>query len=187
MGTEVFPKLYPGDIAATRGSGLQLWLNQKCVTPKTDRLHFFVMGDYLPWDDDYVILESISKGITVGRLSFYRPEDLEIYRVNIENWKELGKKAAAELTKHGRAHYDHLLVAKLALGVLLLLLRGKKPPWEPMQFPYGRDAKFICSEAAAEAWRGIGHPVIPKGVVPLASTFVQALQEGRIRKIFPKP
>jgi len=194
-----YPTLYPADIGATRGSGPLLWVSQRLIEPKTDRIHFFVIGDYLPWDNDYVILESIGKGIAVGRLSFYKPEDVEIYRVFLgqtpeqrlgklrtEEFHEVRKRAAAELTRVGRARYDYILIVQIAFGALTLLLRGKLPPWRPEQFPYGRDRKYICTEAANFCWRAVGHPIIPPGVVPLPAGFAQALQEGMIHKIFPR-
>ncbi len=194
-----YPTLYPADIGATRGSGPLLWLSQHLIEPKTDRIHFFLIGDYLPWDNDYVILESIGKGIAVGRLSFYNPMDVEIYRVVLsetpeqrlgklrtEEFHEVRKRAAAELTRVGRARYDYILIAQIAFGALTLLLRGKLPPWRPEQFPYGRDRKYICTEAANFCWRAVGHPIIPPGVVPLPAGFAQALQEGRMHKIFPR-
>ncbi len=88
MENRIYPILYPADIGATRGSGPLLWLSQHLIEPKTDRIHFFVIGDYLPWDNDYVILESIGKGIAVGRLSYYAPEDVEIYRVVLSETPE---------------------------------------------------------------------------------------------------
>lgn len=189
----IYPILYPADIGATRGRGPLLWLSQHLIEPKTDRIHFFIIGDYLPWDNDYVILESIGKGIAVGRLSFYKPEDVEIYRVVLGRDQRLGvlrpelrKRAAAELTRVGRARYDYILIAQIAFGALTLLLRGKLPPWRPDQFPYGRDQKYVCTEAANFCWRAVGHPIIPPGVVPLPAGFAQALQEGMIRKIFPR-
>ncbi|GAH84387.1 unnamed protein product, partial [marine sediment metagenome] len=83
MLSEIYPRLFRADIGATRGKGPLLWFSKNLIEPKTDRVHFFLIGEYLPWDDDYVILEAIGKGIAVGRLSFYKPEDVEIYRVNI--------------------------------------------------------------------------------------------------------
>lgn len=184
-----YPRLLPGDIGATRGKGIGLWACQHLITPATDRFHFFIIGDYLSWDDDYVILESIGKGISVGRLSFYHPEDLEIYRVNLVQPRDeiqIRKRAAAELTRVGRASYDWILIAEITLGALTLLLRGKLPPWEPGQFPYGRDRRFVCTEAANEAWRGVSKPIIPAGVAPLPAGFKQALNAGKLQKIFPE-
>jgi len=187
MATEIYPALAPGDIGAIRGRGLGLWACQNLIKPKTDRFHFFLVGGSIPWDNDYVILESIGKGIAVGRLSFYKWQDVEIYRVVHEDWEELGERAAAALTLHGRARYDYILILEIALGALSLLLRGKLPPWEPKQFPYGRDKAFICTEAARLGWLTIGHPILMGGVVPVPATYMLALQEGRIKRIFPAP
>ncbi|GAH41697.1 unnamed protein product [marine sediment metagenome] len=155
MENRIYPILYPADIGATRGSGPLRWISQHLIEPKTDRIHFFIIGDYLPWDKDHVILESIGKGIAVGRLSFYKPEDVEIYRVvlsetpeqrlgnrKVEEIHEVRRRAAAELTRFGRARYDYILIAQIALGALTLLLRGKLPPWRPEQFPYGKNKDY---------------------------------------------
>jgi len=194
MLSEIYPRLYPADIGATKGKGPLLWFSRHLLEPKTDRIHFFVIGDYLPWDDDYVILESIGKGIAVGRLSFYKPEDVEIYRVNLgpgplvpKLAHELRRRVAAELTRVGRARYDYILYIQLILGALSLLLRGKLPPWKPEQVPYGRNKAYICTEAARYGWRAVGHPIFPEGVAPTPSAFKQALIEKKMRKIFPKP
>ena len=190
----IYPRLYPADIGGTRGKGPLLWFSQNLIEPKTDRVHFFLIGDYLPWDDDYVILESIGKGIAVGRLSFYKPEEVEIYRVNLGGdprmsklASELRRRAAAELTRVGRARYDYILIIQIAFGALQLLVTGKLPPWRPDQFPYGRNKEYICTEAANFGWRAVGHPIIPPGVVALPAGFKQALIENKIRKVFPRP
>jgi len=188
-----YPWLLPGDIAGCKGKGLLLWLSQHLLEPSTDRVHFFVIGDYIPWDDDYVILESIGKGIAVGRLSFYKPEELEIYRVNLARdprmrWTEmlLRREAAAALSRLGRARYDYILYIQLVLGALFLLLKGNLPPWRSKDMPYGRNRCYICTETAAEAWRAVGHPIIPEGVVPTPAAFKQALLDNKMRKIFPR-
>ncbi len=194
MLSDIYPRLFPADIGATRGKGPLLWFSQHLLEPKTDRIHFFIIGDYLPWDDDYVILESIGKGIAVGRLSFYKPEDVEIYRVNLGHGPlvpklahELRRRVAAELTRVGRARYDYILYIQLILGALSLLLRGKLPPWKPEQVPYGRNKAYICTEAARYGWRAVGHPIFPEGVAPTPSAFKQALIEKKMRMVFPKP
>ncbi|MBA7700621.1 hypothetical protein ES703_109341 [subsurface metagenome] len=190
----IYPRLYPADICATKGKGPLLWFSQHLLEPKTDRIHFFIIGDYLPWDDDYVILESIGKGIAVGRLSFYKPEDVEIYRVNLGHGTlvpklahTLRRQVAAELTRVGRARYDYILYLQLILGALSLLLRGKLPPWKPEQIPYGRNKAYICTEAVRYGWRAVGHPIFPEGVAPTPSAFKQALIDGKMRMIFPRP
>lgn len=187
-----YPRLLPGDIGGVKGKGCLLWLSQHLIKPKTDRVHFFIIGDYLPWDDDYVILESIGKGIAVGRLSFYGPEELRIYRVNLSNDPRLRvfntllrRQAAAELSRVGRARYDYILFIQLFFGALTLLARGKLPPWRSGDFPYGRDRKYICTEAAAEAWRAVGRPLIPERTVPTPAAFRQALMDNKMRIIFP--
>jgi len=194
MLSEIYPWLYPADIGATRGKGPLLWFSQHLLEPKTDRIHFFIIGDYLPWDDDYVILESIGKGIAVGRLSFYKPEDVEIYRVKLsgdprlrEVDKLLRRQVAAELTKVGRARYDYILYLQLIAGGISLLLKGKLPPWKPEQVPYGRNKAYICTEAARYGWRARGHPIFPEGIAPTPSAFKQALIDGKMRQVFPKP
>jgi len=186
----MYPKFLPGDIGAVPGKGLVRFFAENLLTPKTDRFHFFIVGDYLPWDDDYVILESIGKGIAVGRLSFYEPEELEIYRVNLPSVSEdeemlIRRMATAYLTLVGRARYDYILIAQLILSVIPMLIKGNLPPWKAEEFPYGRDKKYICTEAAAEAWLGVGYPVIPKGVAPTPSAFKQAEMDCRITRIFP--
>ena len=188
-----YPKLFPGDIFGVKGGGIAGWLCRHLITPSTDRFHFGLVGDYLPWDDDYVILESIGKGIAVGRLSFYNPEDIEIYRVNLSRDPRLRivnmllrRQVAAELTKVGRARYDWILIAQLVVGALRLLATGNLPPWKPEQFPYGINNKYVCTEAGNYGWRAKGHPIIKAGVVPLPAGYKQALIERRMRKIFPE-
>lgn len=186
----IYPELYPADIGAVVGKGPLLWCSQNLLEPKTDRIHHLLIGDYLPWDDDYVILESIGKGIAVGRLSFYQPDDLEIYRVVLDNEGspedlDLRSRVAAELTRVGRARYDWMLYIQLGAGALSLICRGEMPPYDPAQLPYGRNRAYICTEAANFGWRYHDHPIISKGVVPTPAGFKMALLEGRIRKVFP--
>jgi len=194
MLSDIYPRLFPADIGATRGKGPLLWFSRNLLEPKTDRIHFFVIKQYIPWDDDYEILESIGKGIAIGRLSFYKPEDVEIYRVNLGSDPRLGdvakllrRQVVGELSKVGRARYDFILYLQLIAGGISLLLRGKLPPWTPEQVPYGRNKAYICTEAARYGWRARGHPIFAEGIAPTPSAFKQALQEGKMRKIFPKP
>jgi len=185
-------RLRPGDIVGVRGKGLLRWLSEHLLKPRTDRVHFFLIGDYIPWDDDYVILESIGKGIAVGRLSFYDPDDLEVYRVPLSHDPgvysvndRLRAMVAAELTKVGRARYDYILYIQMVIGALQLLVTGHLPPYSPAQLPYGRNKAYICTEAANYGWRAVGHPIIRPGEVPTPAGYKQAEMDGKIRKIYP--
>lgn len=173
-----------GDIGATKGKGIAGWLSKNLFIPHSDRFHFFLIAEPVDGEDDYIILESItSKGITVGRLSWYPLDELHVYRVKDPHWQALGRLAVLELTKYGRAGYDYLLPVKLLLGVLQLILKGKLPPWRPEQLPYGRNSRFLCTEAANESWRAVGYPIIPEGVCPLPAGFELALEEDRLVRI----
>jgi hypothetical protein len=186
--TTSYPRLLPGDIGGVRGKGIFGWLSKHLLKPHTDRYHFFLVGDYIPWDDDYVILESIGKGIAVGRLSFYNPDDIEIYRVPLDESPgsdQLRRRASVELTRVGRARYDYMLYAQLLAGALSLMLLLQFPPYDPAQLPYGRNKAYICTEAANYGWRAVGHPIIPWGVVPVPAGFKKAELKGKITRIFP--
>jgi len=194
MLSDIYPRLFPADIGAVKGKGPLLWLSSNLLKPKTDRIHFFLIGDYIPWDDDYVILESIAKGIAIGRLSFYKPEDIEIYRVNLASDpkmedlnRQLRRRVAAELTRVGRARYDYILYLQLIAGAITLFFKGKLPPYDPADLPYGRNKDYICTEAANFGWRAVGRPIIELGVVPTPSGYKKALLEKKIRRVFPKP
>ncbi len=196
-----YPELLPGDIAGVKRKDFIGRMANKMLVPHTDLFHFFLIGDYLSWDDDYVILESISKGIAVGRLSFYNPADVVIFRrVLPEDWHRyyeegglqmqespefIRKKAAAALTLKGRARYDWLLILQLALTLPGLLLRGKFPPYQPEDLPYGRNKAYICTEAVVFAWQHVGFPIVPKHIVPVPAAIVRAVQERRLVRIYP--
>lgn len=196
-----YPDLKPADIVGVKRKGFIGRLMKWAIYPPTQLFHFFIIGDYLPWDDDYVILESIGKGIAVGRLSFYDPADLTIFRrVLPEGWipyddgtsqevvvthQFVRKKAAAELTRVGRARYDWLLILQTALYALSMILMGKLPPWYPELFPYGRNKAYICTEAVVAAWRAVGFPVVPENLIPVPSAIIMAVQDGRLEQIYP--
>jgi hypothetical protein len=176
--------LLPGDIVAVKGKGVVGWLSRNAFLPHTDRFHFLLIAEYIECEDDYVILESIArKGIAIGRLSWYLGKDVEVYRVPADS-QYPGRLAVTMLTRYGRCGYDYLLPAKLMLGAMRLLVSGKLPPWRPEQLPYGRDSRYLCTEAANEAWRLAGYVIIPEGVCPLPAGFISALCQGRLIRIY---
>lgn len=179
-------EFYPGDIGASKGKGIAAWLSKNLFWPQTDRFHYFLIGQYVPWDNDYLILESItSKGVTVGRLSWYPLEELEVYRIKDPDWQELGRRVIIEATKFGRFYYDYSLPFKLFAGAIRLIVTGHLPPWGAEALPYGKNSYFLCTELVNEAWGGVGRPIVPKGVAPLPSAFQRAVELDQLVKIFP--
>lgn len=176
-------EFWTGDIFAVKGSGPSGWASQNLLLPRTDRYHHGILGDYISREDDWVVLESIFKGPTVGRLSWYRGKDLEIYRP-VGATPEDGRRAAAEATRWGRAPYDYLLIARLALAYLRFHLDDlpmRRPHyWE---LHYVEDSAFICTELAYRAWAWFEPPVIPRGP-PLPQAFKDALDAGRLTLIW---
>lgn len=171
-------ELQPGDIFATKGKGVLGWLNSKLTAPETDRFHYGLV--WLKRGDDYIILESIGKGIAVGRLSFYEGDDIKFYRANCP--KNLRAAAPVELTEWGRSRYDYLLVAKLVVqGLWLLLWHRRRIRAE--ELTWSQDNVLICTEAVDVAYDAVGVNIIPLGTCPIPSAFKQAELDGRIIEI----
>ncbi|MBA7574745.1 hypothetical protein ES708_16560 [subsurface metagenome] len=171
-------KLQPGDIFATRGSGLLGWLSRRLMEPENDRYHYGIILQ--KWQEDYLILESISKGLSIGRLSFYEGADIKFYRVDCP--QGLRKAAPFELTRWGRSRYDYLLVAKLvAQGLWLLLWLRRRI--RPEELTWSQDNVLLCSEGVDIAYDAVGVNIIPLHVCPTPSAFKQAEFDGRIKEL----
>lgn len=170
--------LQSGDIFATKGHGLLGWLSRSLMEPETGRYHFGIILQ--KWQDDYLILESISKGLSVGRLSFYKGADIKFYRVNCP--RDLKVAAPFELTRWGRSLYDYLLVAKLVVQGLWLLLWHRRRI-RPEELTWSQDNALLCSEAVDIAYDAVGVNIIPIHVCPTPSAFRQAELDGRIEKL----
>jgi hypothetical protein len=183
----LYPSLLPADIGGVKSKGPMGYLAQKLTVPYSGLFHHFIVGDYIAEDDDYVILESINKGVTVGRLSFYDPSEVVILRRVLpfqEQNMVIRRRASVALTELGRCGYDWLLAAHLILAIPQLLLKGKKPPYRPEQFPYGRNSSYVCTEAVAYAWSKAMFPIIPKRVVPLPAAIVRSYMDGHLELIY---
>ena len=111
--------LQPGDIAATRGTGPLGWLSKNLLDPETDRYHHMIIGGWVRSQQDWVVYESIGKGVAIGYLgALYTGQELEVYRLSTRNAQEIGEDVVDILPYYGRAHYDYLLPMKLAVGAL---------------------------------------------------------------------
>jgi len=177
-------KLEPGDIFATRGKGITGWAVRNLISPPTDRFHFGII--WKPLGDDYIILESVSKGVAVGLLSWYDPKDIEVYRVDC--FKYLRAAAPDQLVVWGRSKYDYLLILKIAFGGLFAFLKAfflgsKLERLRAEDFPYGENSELICTEAVDIAYNAVGVNLIPEGIIPLPNAFRQAELDGKMRKV----
>lgn len=174
-------KLESGDIGQVKGERLLSKLASKLTEPYTDRFHFFLIWKKI--GDDYLILESIGKGIAVGRLSFYEGQDVKIYRVNCP--ATLRHQAPNELTKYGRSKYDYFLIVKIITQGLWTIFRNFCEgegihPIRAEDLTWVWDDAFVCTEAVAQAYNMVGVNIIPYGVCPMPSAFKQAELEGVI-------
>jgi len=185
-----WPELKPGDIFAVKGEGILAWLNQKLIKPETDRYHFGIIGDYVSWEDDYIILESIDKGIAVGRISFYKNSDVKVYRINNsdENADYYGRHATTELSRLGRRKYDYLLCLKIALGVFKLWLVQVATLHRPTsvnfwEIEYATNSAFICTEAAATAYERAGYLLLNPRECQVPSAYQEQIDNGRLVEV----
>lgn len=177
--------LQTGDPFAVKLHGPVLWLVTHFLQPYINRLHFGILWHKRP-DGDFVIIESIPRGLSIGLLSWYKDYEKTFYRVNCP--AELRHKAPDALVEWGRARYDHLLVLKLALGAVvaffkILVKERKVRKLRAEDFPYAKNSSLICTEVPDVAYDAVGVNIIPIGVVPLPNAFRQAAIEGRLVEI----
>jgi len=176
-------KLESGDIGAVKGEGVLPKLNAELTEPYTDRFHFFLV--WKKAGDDWIILESIGKGIAVGRLSFYAGQDVKIYRVNCPAYYR--HRAPLELTKWGRAKYDYILILKIfAQGIWAIFknfLKGEGiHPIKASDISWKHNSTLVCTEAVDIAYLSVGVS-LTGGAVPLPSAFKQAELDGFMEEI----
>lgn len=112
-------ELESGDIFAISNKGIIGWFAKRLMAPRTDRFHFGLIWNKL--GNDYVILESIGKGIAIGWLSFYRGEDIKFYRVDCpEDKRHL---VPIAVIQYGRDEYDYILLIRLVVQGFWLIFK----------------------------------------------------------------
>lgn len=187
--------LQSGDLFATKGTGFFGWMARNFMFPQTDRFHFGVIKQPIHYEDldseiidDWEIIESIGRGVSIGRLSFYGGADLKFYRISAP--EELRATIGARLTELGRAKYDYWLFIKIALqGIWLLIwhfLRdGRFSKVKYDELTWGQDAAFVCTELADWGSRLIGYDLVPETITATPSALKQAELEGRMFEVMP--
>lgn len=179
-------ELEPGDIGAVKGNGPLGFAAENLFTPKTDRYHHFLVW-WKTKDGDWVILESINKGLAVGRLSMYNGKDVKFYRaVNLD--ADTRERACEELTEYGRSRYDWMLYLRLAafvIGTELKLFKAERRfrKLDASEMAYSEDGWLICTEAIVTAYRLVGWSLVPEGVIPLPCAIEQARIDGLIKEV----
>lgn len=176
-------KLKSGDIFAVKGAGTLAKLASKLTEPYTDRFHFGLV--WRRTGNDYLILESIGKGVAVGRLSFYAGQDVKIYRVDCP--ASLRRLAPAALTKYGRSKYDYLLLYKIVIQgfwtIFKNLCKGEGiHPIRAEDLTWSHNNAFVCTEAVDIAYLSVGVS-LTGGVCPTPSAFKQAELDGLMEEL----
>ena len=156
------------------------------MSPKTDRGHYFLVWEYLSDEQDYIILESINKGIAVTRMSKYKGKGVKFFEVDCP--LDLREGTPIALTKWGESSYDWLLILKLALGGAQVFFKNlikerKIRKIRAEELPYGTDSALICTEAIQTAYLAVGVPIIDPEIVPTPSAFKQAEYDGMLIEI----
>jgi len=178
-------ELEPADIIRVKGNGLFSLLARSVFVPHTDRHHHALV--WKKSGNDYIILESVGKGLAVGRLSMYDKQDVTFYRaVSLD--LATRERACEELTRYGRAPYDYALYARLVRNIIraeLSILRSGH--WlrklHAYELPYREDGWLVCTEAVALAFRLVNWSLVPDGVMALPSAIEQASLDGLIREV----
>lgn len=114
-------------------------------------------------NNDYGIIESISKGVACGLLSFYVGDEIAVYySEGITAEEQQCVRHAAR--KEGRFHYDYFLPFRLIKKVgikrtlqLWIQLRAKKLP---LPIPHVKDSYVVCSELGQESYLSCKIPML---------------------------
>lgn len=175
MGNQLY---HEGYIVGVEG-GAMSYASQAIFTPPTRLYHFLVIGQYIPEDDDYVILEAIASGVRVGRLSWYKDDLYVVFRVNDPDAEELGRRACYLASQFGRWGYDYMMYLHLGYHVprviLLNLIKERRfRRIKPSEIPYYENHAVICTEFANALWRQVGRPPIAGGVNPFPAGYIEA-------------
>lgn len=195
---EVFSQLQRGDIFATTNPGIVGQLHKRLFRPRTTRFHYGLLGEKIIHEDelDWVIFESIGKGVAVGRLSWYLNDDVEVYRVAVQESTDprnnntlafnYGLLASLEATNLGRRLYDfrawfHIAYYSLKAIAYHLWKEGKAYV-HYTDIPLVLDNRLICTELVNESYRPY-FAVTDNRFLATPANFKHSVLYGRIRTV----
>lgn len=190
--TQFTEKIKPGDVGAVVEKGLVGRLSARLILPSTDFFHFFLVADYIPIENDFVIYESIpSHGVAVGRLSWYLNQTVAIFRPALEEVlsrsilkpEELGQRAVWQATKFGRCKYDYRLCAiicfRTLFGCFKSFFKGDGFNIIFTDIPFSRDKRLLCTEMVDEAYNEL-FPVFDRRYELLPANFLNSYLEANV-------
>jgi len=151
-------------------------------TPVTYEIHHFIIGDYMPYLNDWQVLESItSKGCSVRMLKEVQRDGKPIVYYHHIGWTpEKGEQMKAAWWMRSAKRYDYLAILKF----LWHTVRSFPYRARPWAFPYKADKSFWCTEIVEECAREAGMSLVPwAGVWPHPWSFKVSRELGIMVKV----
>lgn len=187
-GAEIsYAELNPGYICAV-SQGILGKLENALVVPRTELDHFFMLYHYDFLADDWIIIESIAKGVSIGWLSWYtKLTPVHIYRPNDRDSDNICLLAATNAIAYGRRYYDFPTMARVAYitlhEIFKQLMKGKRPWVSYTCYPAVKDNAVICTELVAQSFRKAGYNVFNPYCLANPPNFISCLVEGIVEEV----
>lgn len=153
-------ELKPGYIGAVvETNPVVKFLLRTLFSPVTYEIHHFIVGDYMPYLDDWQVLESItSKGCSARMLKEVQRDGKPIvFYKHIGYTPYKGKLMVSAWWKLSGKRYDYLGILKF-LFHMVRWFPYKARPWA---FPYKEDKTFWCTEIVEECGEEAGMSFVP--------------------------
>lgn len=164
---------------------------QLIFTPHTNKMHVFMIGEYIPEEKDYVIYESIpSHGVAIGRLSFYDGYEYNVLRLNTDDSAAVGIRAVKQVSKFGRKPYGYFTILQVVYGAVLLFYAQFKREHHfraltardmSVFLSYSRGE--ICTQLVPEVYRSAGVEILPLGDADLPCAYIEAVQLRTLKEV----
>jgi len=180
-------ELNPGYIC-TVSQGILGVLENALVTPRTTIDHMFMLYRYDPVQDDWLVIESIAKGVSVGWLKWYTDiTTVDFYRPNTANSDDICLFAAVNSINYGRRRYDFVTVVKVTYITLAecakQIMRGKRPWVSYTHYPPSNNRQVMCTELVNYSFKSAGFKVFDPNYLACPPNFAQWCMLGRLEKV----
>ena len=190
-----WPLIKCGDLVLVKKPGALGKLLDEWFIPGSAEMHLIVVGDYVPEENDFLIIESIPRhGVQIGRLSWYAKDTVRIFRPSPDfvplyfngTPEELGVRAFHQATKYGKDKYDFRIILTVVWITATICMRnwasGRGWHVSYTDFPNTRDQRVICTELGYEAYRDL-FPVVDSRYLPLPCNFIASYEKGLLNHI----